>query len=164
MAILQRSGLGLVAQRAASAVTPQAASLLSFAVAGLASLGLPGLAGFWGEFPAILSAYSPAEGLNEALVRAFMIIASVGTVLAAGYLLWMFQRTAFGTPKDEFANRHIYELWLPTLAPSVEQMKQAHQAAAHDDERACAAFATRSAWCCAILRSRWRATASARAN
>ena len=29
----------------------------------MASLGLPGLAGFWGEFPAILSAYSPAEGL-----------------------------------------------------------------------------------------------------
>ena len=25
----------------------------------MASLGLPGLAGFWGEFPAILSAYSP---------------------------------------------------------------------------------------------------------
>ena len=26
----------------------------------MASLGLPGLAGFWGEFPAILSAYNPA--------------------------------------------------------------------------------------------------------
>src|SRR5438874_11266017 len=29
----------------------------------MASLGLPGLAGFWGEFPAILSAYNPAPGL-----------------------------------------------------------------------------------------------------
>ena len=28
----------------------------------MASLGLPGLAGFWGEFPAILSAYNPAAG------------------------------------------------------------------------------------------------------
>ena len=28
----------------------------------MASLGLPGLAGFWGEFPAILSAYNPANG------------------------------------------------------------------------------------------------------
>ena len=27
----------------------------------MASLGLPGLAGFWGEFPAILSAYSPGR-------------------------------------------------------------------------------------------------------
>ena len=35
----------------------------------MASLGLPGLAGFWGEFPAILSAYSPAAGLNETVFR-----------------------------------------------------------------------------------------------
>ena len=34
----------------------------------MASLGLPGLAGFWGEFPAILSAYSPAFGLSGAAV------------------------------------------------------------------------------------------------
>ena len=27
----------------------------------MASLGLPGLAGFWGEFPAVLSAYEPAH-------------------------------------------------------------------------------------------------------
>ena len=31
----------------------------------MASLGLPGLAGFWGEFPAILSAYSPAAGASS---------------------------------------------------------------------------------------------------
>ena len=34
----------------------------------MASLGLPGLAGFWGEFPAILSAYSPADGAQRAAV------------------------------------------------------------------------------------------------
>ena len=34
----------------------------------MASLGLPGLAGFWGEFPAILSAYNPAGGLNVGAV------------------------------------------------------------------------------------------------
>jgi NADH-quinone oxidoreductase subunit M len=88
----------------------------------MASLGLPGLAGFWGEFPAILSAYSPAEGLNEGLFRAYMVVASIGTVLAAGYLLWMFQRTAFGTPKEEFAEAHIHDIhtpeylaWVPML-------------------------------------------------
>jgi NADH-quinone oxidoreductase subunit M len=69
----------------------------------MASLGLPGLAGFWGEFPAILSAYSPAEGLNETLFRVLMVIAAIGTVLAAGYLLWLYQRTAFGEPTAEFA-------------------------------------------------------------
>jgi NADH-quinone oxidoreductase subunit M len=69
----------------------------------MASLGLPGLAGFWGEFPAILSAYSPAPGLNETLFRVYMVIAAIGTVFAAAYLLWLFQRVAFGEPKPEFA-------------------------------------------------------------
>ena len=32
-------------------------------------------------------------------------IAAVGTVLAAGYLLWMLQKVAFGEPKPEFARR-----------------------------------------------------------
>jgi NADH-quinone oxidoreductase subunit M len=72
-------------------------------MASMASLGLPGLAGFWGEFPAILSAYNPADGLNVAVFRVYMVIAALGTVLAAAYLLWMFQRVAFGEPKVEFA-------------------------------------------------------------
>ncbi len=36
---------------------PQLGWILGFCA--MASLGLPGLAGFWGEFPAILSAYEP---------------------------------------------------------------------------------------------------------
>ncbi len=83
-----------------------------FGFAAMASLGLPGLAGFWGEFPAILSAYNPlqfinengeADGLSQPLFRTLMVIAAIGTVLAAGYLLWLYQRTAFGTPTEEFA-------------------------------------------------------------
>jgi NADH-quinone oxidoreductase subunit M len=70
----------------------------------MASLGLPGLAGFWGEFPAILSAYEPAEGLNVQFFRTLMVISAVGTVLAAAYLLWLLQRVAFGEPTEEFAN------------------------------------------------------------
>ena len=69
----------------------------------MASLGLPGLAGFWGEFPAILSAYNPADGLNVTLFRTLMVIAALGTVLAAAYLLWLYQRTAFGNPTAEFS-------------------------------------------------------------
>ncbi len=68
----------------------------------MASLGLPGLAGFWGEFPAILSAYNPAPQLNVTLFRTLMVIAALGTVLAAAYLLWLYQRTAFGEPNPEF--------------------------------------------------------------
>jgi NADH-quinone oxidoreductase subunit M len=70
----------------------------------MASLGLPGLAGFWGEFPAILSAYSPAPGLSEELFRTLMVVAAIGTVLAAAYLLWLYQRTAFGEPNPEFVS------------------------------------------------------------
>ena len=69
----------------------------------MASLGLPGLAGFWGEFPAILSAYSPADSLSQPLFRTLMVVAAVGTVLAASYLLWLYQRTAFGEPPAEFS-------------------------------------------------------------
>ena len=89
----------------------------------MASLGLPGLAGFWGEFPAILASYSPALGLSEATFRTFMVIAAVGTVLAAGYLLWLYQRTSFGEPTPEYAHdSHIHDVnayewvaWTPIL-------------------------------------------------
>jgi len=72
------------------------------AIRDVVPLGLPGLAGFWGEFPAILSAYNPGFGLNEPLFRTLMVIAALGTVLAAAYLLWLYQRTAFGEPSEEF--------------------------------------------------------------
>jgi NADH-quinone oxidoreductase subunit M len=77
-----------------------------FGLAAMASLGLPGLAGFWGEFPVILAAYEPGFGLSEPLYRTLMVIAATGTVLAAGYLLWLYQRTAMGEPPAEFTGTH----------------------------------------------------------
>jgi len=79
----------------------------------MASLGLPGLAGFWGEFPAILSVYEPGANMSLTVFRTFMVIAAIGTVLAAGYLLWMYQRVAFGRPKGEFEHAHIHDLHRP---------------------------------------------------
>jgi NADH-quinone oxidoreductase subunit M len=79
----------------------------------MASLGLPGLAGFWGEFPAILSTYQPGAGLSEELFRVYMVVAALGTVFAAGYLLWLYQRTAFGTPTDEFSDDDIADVSVP---------------------------------------------------
>src|SRR6202022_4417890 len=62
---------------------PKLGWILGFCV--MASLGLPGLAGFWGEFPAIRSAYSPAQlaqgllnGDNLLPFRIFMVIAAIG--------------------------------------------------------------------------------------
>ncbi len=106
---------------------PKMGWILGFAA--MASLGLPGLAGFWGEFPAILSAYDPAKlasGLfdtsNLVTFRSFMIVAAVGTVLAAGYLLWMLQRVAFGSPPPEFEDADIHDVhasewvaWAPIM-------------------------------------------------
>src|SRR5688572_27854889 len=79
----------------------------------MASLGLPGLAGFWGEFPAVLSSYQPAEGLNVGLYRFFMVVAAIGTVLAAGYLLWMLQRVAMGKVPEEWEDAHIHDVHMP---------------------------------------------------
>ncbi len=95
-------------------------------ISAMASLGLPGLAGFWGEFPAILSAYNPGAGLSQATFRTYMVIAAVGTVFAAGYLLWLFQRTAFGEPRAEWeghtisdVNRYEWAAWTPLIIAMV---------------------------------------------
>jgi NADH-quinone oxidoreductase subunit M len=97
--------------------TPRLGWILGFAA--MASLGLPGLAGFWGEFPAILSAYSPNFGLSEPLYRTLMVIAAVGTVLAAAYLLWLYQRTAFGEPSEDVADPDHHGEASPALSAAV---------------------------------------------
>jgi NADH-quinone oxidoreductase subunit M len=79
--------------------------ILGFAA--MASLGLPGLAGFWGEFPALLAAWNPSDVFSSGevdLFRVLTVIAALGTVLAAGYLLWLYQRTAMGEPNPEFTS------------------------------------------------------------
>jgi NADH-quinone oxidoreductase subunit M len=87
-----------------------------------ASLGLPALAGFPGEFMSMLAAYNPARDLNTQVFRIFMVVAAVGTVLAAGYLLWMMQRVNLGRVRERFAGSHIHDVhvaemiaWTPLL-------------------------------------------------
>jgi NADH-quinone oxidoreductase subunit M len=99
---------------------PRMGWILGFSA--MASLGLPGLAGFWGEFPAILSAYNPAEGLPVETFRTYMVVAAIGTVLAAGYLLWLYQRTSFGEPTEEWSHHEMRDVnayewisWTPML-------------------------------------------------
>jgi NADH-quinone oxidoreductase subunit M len=90
---------------------PRMGWIMGFCV--MASLGLPGLAGFWGEFPAILASYQPADGLSNTLFRVYMVVAAIGTVFAAGYLLWLLQRTAFGTPKEEWEGQVFHDVEMP---------------------------------------------------
>jgi len=89
----------------------------------MASLGLPGLAGFWGEFMALLGSFNPLEGLSLGVFRTAMVLGAIGTVLTAGYLLWMLQRVNLGEPSDEWAGKEFhdadrYELaaWVPLVA------------------------------------------------
>ena len=63
-------------------------------IAGLASLGLPGLSGFVSELLVFLGAYQAYDWPT--------VLAVLGIVLAAGYILWMMQRTFFGVRRDSF--------------------------------------------------------------
>jgi NADH-quinone oxidoreductase subunit M len=72
--------------------------VFSFALlfASLSSVGLPGLNGFIGEFLILAGAFkSPV--LNSWW---FTIFATSGVIFAAVYLLWMYQRIAFGEIKN----------------------------------------------------------------
>lgn len=74
-----------------------------FIYAAIASLGLPGLAGFWGEVLALLSAFNPAAGLNVGLFRTYMVLGGIGTILTAGYMLWLVQRLNLGEVREKWA-------------------------------------------------------------
>ena len=58
----------------------------------LSSIGLPGLNGFVGEYMILLGSF--VEG---AFSKIYVIFATAGVILAAVYMLWMFQRVMFGT-------------------------------------------------------------------
>jgi NADH-quinone oxidoreductase subunit M len=59
----------------------------------LGSLGLPGLSGFVGEFLSLLGLFHYSHWMAA--------VAALGVILAACYLLWMFQRVMFNDRGDE---------------------------------------------------------------
>lgn len=67
-----------------------------FLIIMLSSVGLPGTNGFIGEFMALLGGFdSSAKGLYG-LSIGFVVVAASGVILAAVYLLWMFQKVFYG--------------------------------------------------------------------
>src|SRR5207244_1352085 len=95
-----------------------------FAFTAIASLGLPGLAGFWGEVTALLSSYSPASllGGHLTLYRTLMVFGGIGTILTAGYFLWMLQRVNMGVVPDRWKEHALTDVsvtelvaWAPLL-------------------------------------------------
>ncbi|MFD5081228.1 NuoM family protein [Kitasatospora sp. NPDC058406] len=100
---------------------PRIGALLAFAA--VASLGLPGLAGFWGELLAMFGAFDPAEGLSRPAFVTYMVLAGLGTLLTAAYLLIVVRRVCMGDPKQpasvaELADLRPYEAvsWTPLVA------------------------------------------------
>lgn len=103
---------------------PWMGGILAFTA--MASLGLPGLAGFWGEFMSLVGAYRPAAGLSPGQFQTFMVIGAIGTVLTAGYMLWMLQRVNLGEPKQEWSGRTFSDVgryewlaWTPLIIATV---------------------------------------------
>lgn len=76
-----------------------------FMLATLASIGLPGLNGFIGEF-LILNGSFQSEVLNNTV---FTILGATGVILAAVYMLWMYQRVMFG-PVEHEENKKLIDL------------------------------------------------------
>jgi NADH-quinone oxidoreductase subunit M len=101
---------------------PRYGALLVFTA--IASLGLPGLAGFWGEFTAMWAAIEPAAVLADNGFRSLYLLlvvgAAIGTVLTAGYFLWMIQRVVLGQPSPRWSESALadvasfeYAAWTP---------------------------------------------------
>jgi NADH-quinone oxidoreductase subunit M len=70
-------------------------------IVSLSSLGLPGLNGFVGEFLILIGAFQTSKLLAA--------LATTGIIFAAVYMLWMYQRVAFG-PLSRDANRRLADL------------------------------------------------------
>jgi NADH-quinone oxidoreductase subunit M len=63
-----------------------------FFIVGLSSIGLPGLNGFVGEFLILVGSFNSPILANQA----FTVVAALGVIFAAVYILWMYQRVMLG--------------------------------------------------------------------
>ena len=96
--------VGLVYEKAHTRYIPDLGGLagrmpfvaVAMLIAGLASLGLPGLSGFVAELLVFLGAFRAYDWPT--------VLAVLGIILAAGYILWMMERTFFGAQRERFAD------------------------------------------------------------
>jgi NADH-quinone oxidoreductase subunit M len=86
-----------------------------FLIVALSSMGLPGLNGFVGEFTILLGAF----GSRAIGSPSFAGIAAIGVIMAAIYILYMYQRIFLG-PVDKEENKQLLDLnWreIATIVP-----------------------------------------------
>src|SRR6266436_6300123 len=93
--------------------TPMPNFAAIYLIISLSSLGMPLLNGFIGEFTILQGAFQVS--------KAWAAWGSLGVVLGAAYLLWLYQRVMFG-PVTQFANEELPDLNLreyATLVPLI---------------------------------------------
>jgi NADH-quinone oxidoreductase subunit M len=59
---------------------------------------------------ALLSSYNPAPGLSLGLFRTLMVFGGIGTILTAGYFLWMLQRVNFGKVPERWEGKPLADI------------------------------------------------------
>ncbi len=70
-----------------------------FSVAGLGALGLPSTSGFAAEFLVFVGSFSSTTVSG---IQVYTILAVLGIVITAGYILWMLQRVFYGSVLEKF--------------------------------------------------------------
>ena len=70
-----------------------------FSVAGLAALGLPTTSGFAAEFLVFVGSFSSTIVSG---IQIYTILAVLGIVITAGYILWMLQRVFYGPVLEQY--------------------------------------------------------------
>ncbi|MBM2825181.1 MAG: oxidoreductase [Dehalococcoidales bacterium] len=70
-----------------------------FSIAGLGGLGLPMTSGFAAEFLVFVGSFTST---TVAGIQAFTIVAVLGVVIAAGYILWLLQRVFYGPVLEQY--------------------------------------------------------------
>jgi NADH-quinone oxidoreductase subunit M len=91
MMVARRGSANISDFGGAGKTLPLLAGVLFFA--GLASLALPGTAPFVSEFLVLIGTFT----VNKTIA----VVATLGIILAAGYVLWMVQRSVQGTPNPD---------------------------------------------------------------
>lgn len=70
-----------------------------FSIGGLGALGLPTTSGFAAEFLVFVGSFSSTTVSG---IQIYTILAVLGIVITAGYILWMLQRIFYGPPLEKY--------------------------------------------------------------
>ncbi|MBA7691527.1 NAD(P)H-quinone oxidoreductase chain 4 1 [subsurface metagenome] len=70
-----------------------------FSIGGLGALGLPTTSGFAAEFLVFVGSFSSTAVSG---IQIYTILAVLGIVITAGYILWMLQRIFYGSPLEKY--------------------------------------------------------------